>query len=43
MKNAITATELMKLRDPNLNARYYPGTNKGEYLKELCATPGLIG
>lgn len=42
------ATELMMLRDPNLNARYYPGVNSKEYLKRLCdaniktkATPAI--
>jgi pyruvate formate-lyase/glycerol dehydratase family glycyl radical enzyme len=44
----LRATELMRLRDPNLNARYYPGVNSDEYLKRLCevnittgATPAL--
>lgn len=44
----LRATELMKLRDPNLNARYYAGVNSPEYLKRLCevnvttgATPAL--
>jgi pyruvate formate-lyase/glycerol dehydratase family glycyl radical enzyme len=44
----LRATELMGLRDPNLNARYYPGKNSEEYLKRLCevnittgATPAL--
>ncbi len=44
----LKATELMMLRDPNLNARYYPGVNQGEYLSSLCeaniktrATPAL--
>lgn len=44
----LRATELMKLRDPNLNARYYPGISPKEYLKRLCeanvntgATPAL--
>ena len=44
----LRATELMKLRDPNLNARYYPGVNCKEYLRRLCevnittgATPAL--
>lgn len=42
------ATELMRLRDPNLNARYYNGINSPEYLKRLCevnvntgATPAI--
>ncbi len=33
----LRATELMKLRDPNLNARYHPGINPPEYLRRLCA------
>jgi formate C-acetyltransferase len=44
----IRATELMMLRDPNLNARYYPDVNPPEYLRRLCevnlntgATPAL--
>ena len=32
----LRATELMKLRDPNPNARYYPGINSTDYLKRLC-------
>jgi formate C-acetyltransferase len=32
----LRATELMKLRDPNPNARYYPGINTRDYLKRLC-------
>jgi pyruvate formate-lyase/glycerol dehydratase family glycyl radical enzyme len=44
----LRATELMMLRDPNLNARYYPGVNPKQYLRRLCeanlrthATPAL--
>lgn len=44
----LRATELMKLRDPNLNARYLPGVNSEAYLERLClanvrtgATPAL--
>ncbi|OHB89163.1 MAG: hypothetical protein A3D89_05945 [Planctomycetes bacterium RIFCSPHIGHO2_02_FULL_52_58] len=44
----LKATELMKLRDPNLNARYYQGVNSQEYLRRLCevnvntgATPAI--
>lgn len=44
----LRATELMLLRDPNLNARYFPGINSPEYLARLClanvrsrATPAL--
>jgi formate C-acetyltransferase len=44
----LRATELMKLRDPNLNARYFSGVNSKEYLRRLCevniatgATPAI--
>jgi pyruvate formate-lyase/glycerol dehydratase family glycyl radical enzyme len=44
----LRATELMMLRDPNLNARYYTGVNSKEYLHRLCevnlstgATPAI--
>ncbi|MBI4377853.1 MAG: hypothetical protein HY578_02020 [Nitrospinae bacterium] len=44
----LRATEIMQLRDPNLNARYYPGVSLKGYLKRLCevnvntgATPAL--
>jgi pyruvate formate-lyase/glycerol dehydratase family glycyl radical enzyme len=44
----LRATELMKLRDPNLNARYFPGINSEDYLRRLCevnintgATPAI--
>ncbi len=44
----LRATELMLLRDPNLNARYHLGVNSDEYLRRLCdenietkATPAL--
>jgi formate C-acetyltransferase len=44
----LKATELMKLRDPNLNARYFQGVNHPDYLRRLCevnvttgATPAL--
>ncbi|MFC1822095.1 pyruvate formate lyase family protein [Thermodesulfobacteriota bacterium] len=44
----LRATEMLKLRDPNLNARYYQGVNTDEYLRRLCeanretgATPAL--
>jgi formate C-acetyltransferase len=33
----LRATELMKLRDPNPNARYYQGVNSKDYLRRLCA------
>lgn len=34
----LRAVELMKLRDPNLNARYHPEKNPDEYLNKLCGT-----
>ncbi len=44
----LRATELMKLRDPNLNARYHPEVSPQAYLRRLCeaninsgATPAL--
>lgn len=44
----LRATELMKLRDPNLNARYHHGVNPEDFLRRLCevnittgATPAL--
>ncbi|MCK4792161.1 MAG: pyruvate formate lyase family protein, partial [Desulfobacteraceae bacterium] len=44
----LRATELMMLRDPNLNARYHSDENPDEYLRRLCevniqtrATPAL--
>jgi formate C-acetyltransferase len=44
----LRATELMRLRDPNLNARYFSGINSPNYLRRLCevnlntgATPAL--
>ncbi len=44
----LRATELMLLRDPNLNARYHFDENSDEYLRRLCesnieakATPAL--
>jgi pyruvate formate-lyase/glycerol dehydratase family glycyl radical enzyme len=44
----LRATELLGLRDPNLNARYYAGVNSRDYLRRLCevnlttrATPAL--
>ncbi len=32
----LKATELLKVRDPNVNARYHPDVNKKEYLHRLC-------
>jgi pyruvate formate-lyase/glycerol dehydratase family glycyl radical enzyme len=32
----LRATELLGVKDPNVNVRYYPGVNKQDYLKRLC-------
>ncbi|MBM3131448.1 MAG: formate acetyltransferase [Chloroflexi bacterium] len=32
----LRATELLRLRDPNLNCRYLAGVNPPEYLRRLC-------
>jgi formate C-acetyltransferase len=32
----LRATELLRLRDPNVNARYHPDINTPEYLQRLC-------
>jgi pyruvate formate-lyase/glycerol dehydratase family glycyl radical enzyme len=44
----LRATEIMKLRDPNLNARYHPEKNSRDYLRRICevnvntrATPAI--
>jgi formate C-acetyltransferase len=44
----LKATEMLRLRDPNLNARYQPGVNSPTYLRRLCelnvltrATPSI--
>jgi pyruvate-formate lyase len=44
----LKTTELMELRDPNLNARYHPEVNSEKYLRRLCevnintrATPAI--
>ncbi len=44
----LKATEMLALRDPNMNARYAPGVNPDYYLRRLCevnlitkATPSL--
>ena len=46
----LKATELLRLRDPNVNARYASGINSEAYLRRLCevnvltrATPSLHG
>jgi formate C-acetyltransferase len=44
----LKAVEMLRLRDPNMNARYAPGVNSRAYLRRLCevnvltrATPSL--
>lgn len=44
----LKATEMLRLRDPNVNARFAPGVNSPQYLDRLCevnlltrATPSL--
>ncbi len=44
----LKVTELLNIRDPNVNARYHPGVNSDTYLKRLCevnlitaATPSM--
>ena len=44
----LKVTEMLSIRDPNMNARYHPGKNSDAYLKRLCevnlitaATPSL--
>lgn len=44
----LKVAEMLTIRDPNLNARYYPGVNSDEYLKRLIevnlittATPSI--
>lgn len=44
----LKVTEMLSIRDPNVNARFYPGINSDAYLKRLCevnlitsATPSL--
>lgn len=44
----LKVTEMLSIRDPNVNARFFPGVNTDAYLKRLCevnlittATPSL--
>ncbi|NLH47269.1 MAG: formate acetyltransferase [Myxococcales bacterium] len=44
----LKVTELLNIRDPNVNARFHPGINSDDYLRRLCevnyltaATPSL--
>lgn len=39
----LRATELMRLRDPNLNARYCPGVNSDAYLERLAGVNIEVG
>jgi formate C-acetyltransferase len=39
----LKVAEMLRLRDPNLNARYYAGVNSEEYLKRLCEVNMLTG
>ena len=39
----LKATEMLRLRDPNMNARYAPGVNSESYLRRLCEVNLLTG
>jgi len=39
----LKATEMLRLRDPNVNARYAPGVNSKVYLRRLCEVNLLTG
>jgi pyruvate formate-lyase/glycerol dehydratase family glycyl radical enzyme len=39
----LKVTEMLGLRDPNVNARYYEGKNSPEYLARLCELNYLTG
>jgi len=39
----LKVAEMLTLRDPNLNARYYPGVNSIEYLRRLCEVNVITG
>ena len=39
----LKATELLHLRDPNMNARFAPGVNSDAYLRRLCEVNALTG
>ncbi len=36
-------SEMLRLRDPNLNAKYHPGVNSDAYLRRLCEVNMLTG
>ena len=39
----LKATEVLRLRDPNVNARFAPGVNSEAYLRRLCEVNLLTG
>ncbi len=39
----LKVAEMLRLRDPNLNARYHEGVNSEQYLKRLCEVNMLTG
>ncbi len=39
----LKATEMLHLRDPNMNARFAPGVNSDAYLRRLCEVNLLTG
>jgi len=39
----LKVAEMLRLRDPNLNARYMPGVNSESYLRRLCEVNMLTG
>lgn len=39
----LKVTEMLRLRDPNINARYHAGVNSEAYLKRLCEVNMLTG
>jgi formate C-acetyltransferase len=39
----LKATEMLRLRDPNVNARFAPGINSQAYLRRLCEVNLLTG
>ncbi|MBN2493315.1 MAG: formate acetyltransferase [Deltaproteobacteria bacterium] len=39
----LKAVEMLRLRDPNVNARYAPGVNSKAYLRRLCEVNMLTG
>jgi formate C-acetyltransferase len=39
----LKATEMLRLRDPNVNARFAPGVNSKAYLRRLCEVNLLTG